>query len=62
MAGPREDGTFAEDKRHHPNRRVGAKSCAVCGIKQREYESPNSSLRGEPCEDEFGRACGHSWM
>lgn len=23
MAGPRDDGTFAEDKAHHPSRKVG---------------------------------------
>ena len=25
MAGPRDDGTFAEDTAHHPNRRVSRK-------------------------------------
>lgn len=29
MAGPRDDGTFAEDKAHHPNRKVGPNRYSV---------------------------------
>lgn len=61
MAGHRDDGTFAEDKAHHPNRKVGSKECAVCGIKQRDYNNPNHYHWGDPCEDDWGRGCDHTW-
>lgn len=61
MAGHRDDGTFAEDKAHHPNRKVGTQSCAVCGIKKHDYHNSNHPMGGEPCENEWGGACGHTW-
>jgi hypothetical protein len=64
MAGPRDDGTSAEDKAHHPNRKVARsnKTCEVCGIKQNEFYSDDSPWQGEPCENEWGMATmKHQW-
>lgn len=38
MAGPREDGTFAENKAHHPNRRVERSAQYMSVKKDRMYK------------------------
>lgn len=46
MAGHRDDGTFAEDKAHHPNRKVGRASstgvCSTCASAHSEKTTGNS--------------------
>lgn len=55
MSGHRDDGTFAENKAHHPNRKVGrTKLCKDCG--DAEADQPSGRCFG--CAEEMAYMLG----
>lgn len=57
MAGPRDDGTFAEDKSRHPNRKVGRSNIRQDGAAPQDWLKHGPACdycgagSGQPCKD-----------